>query len=43
MGNVSDNRSNLLAKNWTQVGPNMFKNLITEELIDCHEVPIHSD
>ena len=38
MGNSAENRLNLLAKNWVQVNSHIYKNTITEELIDSYEL-----
>lgn len=43
MGNVLNNRSNLLAKHWNQVSPNTYRNAITDELIDSHHLPLYSE
>jgi len=43
MGNSADNRLNLLAKNWTPLTPSTYKNTITEELIDEHELTARNE
>ena len=43
MGNSADTRANLLAKHWTQINPSTYKNSITEELIDAHQLHARND
>ena len=42
MGNAGDKNRNALERNWKQVGSNCYRNLITDELIDCHHLTAHS-
>ena len=43
MGNLADNRVNLLAKNWVQINSDTYKNTITEELINSYNLEAHNE